>query len=136
MFILENLVPSPKDYMALRASAGMSPRSFNGAKKGLGNEIFSVILKVKETEEIVGMGRIVGDGGTVFQICDMAVKIEWQNKGGGTMIMNSLMDYIKEKAEEKAYINLLADVNGFYEKWGFKPTSPDSIGMSFKKTNY
>jgi hypothetical protein len=51
------------------------------------------------------------------------------------MIMDSLMKYIYENAEKYAYINLLADVNGFYEKWGFKLTSPSSIGMSLKINN-
>ena len=40
-----------------------------------------------------------------------------------------------KNAEENAYINLLADVNGFYEKWGFKATAPNSVGMFCKKTN-
>ena len=30
----------------------------------------------------VGMGRIVGDGGTVFHICDMAAIPDFQRKGG------------------------------------------------------
>ena len=131
MFLLEKSILSPKDYMSLRASAGMSKRSLKGAQKGLGNEIYSVVIKIKKTNEIIGMGRIIGDGGTVFQICDMAVKSEWQNKGAGTMIMDDMMKYI----EENAYINLLADVNGFYEKWGFKATAPNSVGMFCKKTN-
>ncbi len=133
MFILEKNIPTPNDYMDIRASAGMTQRSLDGVKKGLGNEIFSVIIKNEFTGEVVGMGRIIGDGGTVFQICDMAVKNEWQGKGGGTLIMNSLMDYISENVQEKAYINLLADIKGFYEKWGFKPTSPNSIGMYIRK---
>lgn len=132
--IIESL-PSPEEYLELRASAGMAPRSQKGAEKGIGNELYCVLLRVEETGEVVGMGRIIGDGGTVFQICDMAVKIEWQGKGGGTMIMDSLMKYIYENAEKYAYINLLADVNGFYEKWGFKLTSPRSIGMSLKINN-
>ncbi|MFL2973595.1 MAG: GNAT family N-acetyltransferase [Candidatus Thalassarchaeaceae archaeon] len=132
--IIESL-PSPEEYLELRASAGMAPRSQKGAEKGIGNELYCVLLRVEETGEVVGMGRIIGDGGTVFQICDMAIKIEWQGKGGGTMVMNSLMDYIYQNAEEYAYINLLADVNGFYEKWGFKTTSPRSIGMSLKINN-
>ncbi|MCP2503587.1 MAG: hypothetical protein NLN66_05975 [Candidatus Thalassarchaeaceae archaeon] len=49
--------------------------------------------------------------------------------------MDSLMKYIHGNAEKYAYINLLADVNGFYEKWGFKPTSPRSVGMSIKINN-
>ena len=31
-----------------------------------------------------------------------------------------------------AYVNLIADVDGFYEKWGFKPTRPRSKGMFLK----
>ena len=43
----------------------MRPRSAEG-QKGLGRELFSVLLELESTGEIVGMGRIVGDGGTVF----------------------------------------------------------------------
>ena len=60
------------------------------------------------------MGRVVGDGGTVFHICDMVVKPEWQKKGGGTMIMDSLMGFIEGLGISDAYVNLIADVDGFY----------------------
>ena len=56
----------------------MRPRTVSGATKGLGSELYSVLLRHNESNEIVGMGRIVGDGGTVFHICDMAVEEEWQ----------------------------------------------------------
>ena len=122
-------VPSPETYMHLREASGMPPRTIEGAKKGLGNELYSVLLVNEEDNETIGMGRLVGDGGTVFQICDMAVIVKFQNKGGGTMIMNALMEFIEEKKIDRAYINLIADVNNFYEKWGFKPTDPKSKGM-------
>ena len=122
-------VPSPETYMYLREASGMPPRTIEGAKKGLGNELYSVLLVNEEDNETIGMGRLVGDGGTVFQICDMAVIVKFQNKGGGTMIMNALMEFIEEKKIDRAYINLIADVNNFYEKWGFKPTNPESKGM-------
>ena len=82
-------VPSPETYMNLREASGMPPRTIEGAKKGLGNELYSVLLVNEEDNETIGMGRLVGDGGTVFQICDMAVIVKFQNKGGGTMIMNA-----------------------------------------------
>ena len=107
----------------------MRPRTTSGATKGLGSELFSVLLRHDDSDEIVGMGRVVGDGGTVFHICDMAVDQNWQGNGGGTMIMDSLMGYITREASNKSYINLMADVDGFYEKWGFKPTIPNSRGM-------
>tara|TARA_S200000501_G_C20553347_1_gene625440 strand:+ start:264 stop:680 length:417 start_codon:yes stop_codon:yes gene_type:complete len=122
-------VPTPKMYMYLRKAANMSPRDLESAKKGLGNELFSVILIEKEKRETIGMGRVIGDGGTVFQICDMAVISTYQNQGGGKMIMDALMTFIEEQDIDRAYVNLIADVDNFYEKWGFKPTAPEAKGM-------
>ena len=129
LFSIEAGVPDVDTYLQLREKAGMRARTIQGATKGLGSELFSVILRASESGEAVGMGRVVGDGGTVFHICDMAVEEKWQGKGGGTMIMHSLMEYILEEASPQSYINLMADVDGFYERWGFKPTVPNSRGM-------
>ena len=122
-------MPDVETYLKLRESAGMRARTHSGASKGLGSELFSVILRLEDSGEAVGMGRVVGDGGTVFHICDMAVSRDWQGKGGGSMIMDSLMGYISREASSSSYISLMADVDGFYEKWGFKPTLPNSRGM-------
>ena len=73
------------------------------------------------------MGRVVGDGGTVYHICDM-VRPEWQGKAE-VLIMNSIMNYISSQNTPDAYVNLMADIQGFYEKWGFAKTSPRSEGM-------
>ena len=129
LFSIEVAVPDVETYLRLRDKAGMRPRTISGATKGLGSELYSVLLRHNESDQIVGMGRVVGDGGTVFHICDMAVEQEWQGQGGGSMIMDSLMDYITGEASGYSYINLMADVDGFYERWGFKPTSPNSRGM-------
>tara|TARA_Y100001980_G_C14320648_1_gene141505 strand:- start:59 stop:475 length:417 start_codon:yes stop_codon:yes gene_type:complete len=122
-------VPTPEEYIYLRKAADMAPRDLESAKKGLGNELFSVMLIDKEKRETIGMGRVIGDGGTVFQICDMAVISTYQNQGGGKMIMDALMTFIKEQDIDRAYVNLIADVDNFYEKWGFKPTAPEAKGM-------
>tara|TARA_B100001758_G_C18313172_1_gene558997 strand:+ start:168 stop:584 length:417 start_codon:yes stop_codon:yes gene_type:complete len=122
-------VPTPKEYMDLRKAANMTPRELEGAKKGLGNELFSVVLIDKRKRKTIGMGRVIGDGGTVFQICDMAVISAYQKQGGGKMIMDALMTFIEEQDIDRAYVNLIADVDNFYEKWGFKPTAPESKGM-------
>jgi len=132
IFQIEIGVPSVEEFLSLRDSVDMGTRSLEGVRKGLGNELCGILLYVKDSEELVGMGRVVGDGGTVFHICDMVVKPEWQKKGGGTMIMNGLMDFIEGLDISNAYVNLIADVDGFYEKWGFKPTHPRSKGMFLK----
>ena len=129
MFNIEEGAPDPEPFLRLRAEAGMRPRSVKGASKGLGQELFSVVLRLEKSGEIVGMGRIVGDGGTIFVICDMMVIESFQKKGGGTMIMDAIMGYLLEEAPPNSYINLMADVDGFYEKWGFEPSLPRSRGM-------
>ena len=129
MFNIEEGAPDPETFLRLRAAAGMRPRSVKGASKGLGEELFSVVLRLEKSGEIVGMGRIVGDGGTIFVICDMMVIESFQKKGGGTMIMDAIMGYLLEEAPPNSYINLMADVDGFYEKWGFEPSLPRSRGM-------
>ena len=132
MFTLEEEVPDPETYMSLRSGAGMRARSDEAAEKGLGGELFSVVLRLEETGEPVGMGRVVGDGGTIFVICDMAILEEWQRMGGGSMIMDALMGYILREAPPRSYVNLMADVDGFYERWGFVPSLPNSRGMVFR----
>tara|TARA_B100001123_G_C14560531_1_gene730084 strand:- start:61 stop:465 length:405 start_codon:yes stop_codon:yes gene_type:complete len=129
VFTIEEGTPDAETFLSLRAGAGMSPRSVQGATKGLGQELFSVLLRLEESEEIVGMGRVVGDGGTIFVICDMLVIEEFQRKGGGTIIMDAIMDYLLQEAPPNSYINLMADVDGFYERWGFEPSLPRSRGM-------
>ena len=132
LFEIKPGTPSAEDFLSLRDSVEMGTRSLEGVKKGLGNELFGVLLYHRDSGELVGMGRVVGDGGTVFHICDMVVKPEWQKKGGGTMIMDSLMGFIEGLGISDAYVNLIADVDGFYEKWGFKHTRPRSKGMFLK----
>ena len=132
LFYVKPGLPSVEEFLSLRDSAKMGERSIEGVKMGLGNELYCAVLYLKETDELIGMGRVVGDGGTVFHICDMVVKAEWQKKGGGTMIMDALMMFIEQLNIADAYVNLIADVDGFYEKWGFKPTRPSSKGMFLK----
>jgi len=129
LFTLIEEVPDPETFLALRLGAGMRARSKEGIEKGLGKELFSVVLRLEENLEPVGMGRVVGDGGTIFVICDMAVLENWQRKGGGTMIMEALMEFILREAPPKSYVNLMADIDGFYERWGFVPSLPQSRGM-------
>ena len=132
LFKIKPGTPSVEEFLSLRGSVEMGTRSLEGVKKGLGNELFGALLYHRDSGELVGMGRVVGDGGTVFHICDMVVKPECQKKGGGTMIMDSLMEFIEGLGISEAYVNLIADVDGFYEKWGFKPTDPRSKGMYLK----
>ncbi|MCG1979799.1 GNAT family N-acetyltransferase [Staphylococcus epidermidis] len=99
--------PSPEDYCNLRANAGMSSKSIEAAIKGLPHACFNVTLY--ENDTLIGMGRVIGDGGTVFQIVDIAVKDTYQGLGHGMTIMHEIMKYIESVAEEGTYVSLIAD---------------------------
>ncbi|MFH5799855.1 GNAT family N-acetyltransferase [Haladaptatus sp. CMAA 1911] len=122
-------LPTPEEFVALRNAADMAPRSVEGVERGLPNSVFGVTAVVDETGETVGMARIIGDGGSVYQISDMAVHPDHQRRGLGSRMMERLMEYLEENAPERAYVNLMADVEGFYEQFGFEYTAPVSRGM-------
>lgn len=124
--------PSPEDYCNLRANAGMSSKSIEAAIKGLPHACFNVTLY--ENDMLIGMGRVIGDGGTVFQIVDIAVKDIYQGLGHGMAIMHEIMKYIESVAEEGTYVSLIADypADQLYEKFGFKSIEPYSKGMYIK----
>lgn len=126
---LRETPPEPERFAALRESADMSSRSLEAARRGLENTLYGVSVVETETGETVGMARIVGDGGCVYHISDMVVHPDHQGQGLGTRIMDALMAYLEEHAPESAYVNLMADVDGFYEQWGFERTAPASKGM-------
>ena len=133
VFLLIEKSPSVEDFMKLRKAAGMPSRSTEGIHRGINNSLFSVII-IEEKEKLtrtVGMGRIIGDGGTVYHICDMVVLPELQDQGLGSMMMDSIMNYIRENAPKSSYVSLMADVSGFYEKWGFEDSSPTK-GMFYR----
>lgn len=129
---LRETLPTPETFVSLRKAAGMAPRSHEAAERGLAGTLFGAIVVETETDTTVGMGRVIGDGGCVYHISDMAVHPDHQENGLGTQIMDALMNYIESDAPESAYVNLVADVDGFYEQWGFTSVAPESKGMHLR----
>jgi len=80
---------------------------------------------------VVGMGRIVGDGGWYFLIADMATLPAHQGRGIGSAILDSLLEQIRTDAPPGAYITLTADPPGrrLYETRGFVDVAPHRTGM-------
>lgn len=128
-YTLEERVPTPDEFVALRSAADMTARSREGVERGLPNSLFGVVVVHDASGEAVGMGRIVGDGGTVYQITDMAIHPDHQGRGLGSWVMEALLDYLDREAPPDAYVNLMADIDGFYERFGFEKTRPASKGM-------
>ncbi len=118
------------DCCRLRQIAGMSPRDLAAARIGLANSFFGV--HIRHGDDIVGMGRIIGDGACCFQICDVAVDPAHQGRGLGKQIMAALMAHLRTRAPMGAYVSLIADGDArfLYSQFGFSETAPASIGMA------
>ncbi|ASG67467.1 AttT protein [Francisella halioticida] len=127
------LSPSVEDYCMLRLKTGLSPKSVNAAEIARQNSWYGMHLKDKN-KKTIGMGKIIGDGGCHFQVVDIAVLSEYQGKGLGKVIMADLIEYYTTNAPKTSYLNLIADGEAkyLYEKFGFKSTAPQSIGMYYK----
>lgn len=123
-------VPGIEDYLRLRVAAGLSPKTREQAEKGLPNGWFGV--SVVQGGATIGMGRVIGDGGTAFQIVDIALEPAHHGKGLGKAIMQALMDRLNAEAPQGAYVSLIADGDAkhLYAKYGFEPVMPASIGMA------
>ncbi len=120
-------------YRNLRVTCGLSPKTQEASAIGLSHSIHSVMIK--EEEEVIGMGRLIGDGGCFCQVVDICVHPRRQGRGIGKLIMQNLKDYIQANLPESCYISLIADGDAafLYEKFGFKDTLPVSKGMYLKR---
>ncbi|TNJ67694.1 GNAT family N-acetyltransferase [Paenibacillus hemerocallicola] len=123
-------VPDAKEYIALRIAAGMNAKDESVAKTALSHSIFSVIVR-GEHSELIGMGRMIGDGACFFQIVDIAVSPSHRDQELDKVIIGEIMDYLNQNAPEGADVILLTDVPaiGLYQKYGFEFTYPKSISL-------
>lgn len=99
---------------------------------GLPGSLYAVCVELEG--ETIGMGRVIGDGGCFVQIVDIAVDPDHQGQGLGKRIMTALMAWIDTELPNSTYVSLLADVpaDQLYAQYGFKPTAPRTIGMSYR----
>lgn len=130
---LLHAVPSAETYQHLRIAAGLSPKSAEAAARGLPGTLFAVQLLHQGRP--VGMGRVIGDGGTAFQVVDIAVLPEHQGQGLGKRIMADIAAWLRDHVPETGYVSLLADVpaDALYAQFGFVPTAPRTVGMAWKR---
>lgn len=131
--LLERL-PSVSEYRDLRRLSGLSEKTVEAAERGLPATLFAVVIELDGAA--IGMGRVIGDGGTAYQIVDIAVLPAHQGKGLGKRIVAALVGWLNANAPKSAYVSLIADgpAKDLYAQYGFEPTAPESIGMAFKIT--
>lgn len=133
-YTLSHDIPSVDTYRHLRQAAGLSPKTAEAAARGLPNSLFAV--QVLCAGETVAMGRVIGDGGTFYQVVDIAVLPAHQGRGLGKKVMGEIQAYIAREVPTSAHVSLLADGEAYrlYQQFGFALTAPASVGMALRKS--
>jgi GNAT superfamily N-acetyltransferase len=123
--------PTPEEYVSLREAAGMKPRTETAARRGLSDTTQAVTVRTAASDELVGMGRLIGDGGCYYRLVDIAVHPDHHGRDLGTRVVEALMDYLRENVPLSAYATPISDVDGFYERFGSRTHDPSRRGCSF-----
>jgi GNAT superfamily N-acetyltransferase len=125
--IIEKL-PSPEEYLYLRQLVGWNLLERDVVEKALSASLYCVCAVVDRT--VIGMARIIGDGGLAYYIQDVIVIPEYQRKGIGTQLMNKIMEYIRTNAYNNSVVGLMAakGKEPFYTRYGFTIRSDNNLG--------
>ena len=132
-FEMQENVLTVNDYQKLRTSAGWSELPEQQIETALKNSLFTIAVKYQE--QVVAMGRLVGDGCYICYIQDLVVLPEYQGKGIGKYIIERLISYVREQGipDTNITLGLFAAIGkeGFYQKQGFhiRPNDNRGAGM-------
>jgi len=125
--------PTVNEYSYLRELVGWGVPVKEATEVSIEQSLFSVCLE--REGEIIGLGRIVGDGGLYFYVQDIIVKPEYRGLGYSRIIMGEVMKFIKVNAKKGSFVGLFAakGTEGFYEKYGFfiRPNETFGAGMFY-----
>lgn len=128
--LIENDI-SVEEYRCIRKQVRWAELQETQAKQAIEKSLFFV-KAVDDFGNLIGMGRIVGDGAVICYIQDLVVVPEAQGQGVGTLIIERLIAYVDELREENSTMMLcLMCAKGreaFYLKHGFTARPTDALG--------
>lgn len=129
MKILEN-IDNVEEYNYLFDIVGWGSYPKEISKKALSNNIYSV--SIYDNDNIIGYGRLIGDGIIFLYIHDVMVKPDYQGKGIGKTIMQKLLSKVEELRKENPdlllYLGASKGKEDFYRKCGFITREEANLG--------
>jgi ribosomal protein S18 acetylase RimI-like enzyme len=125
--------PLVEDFLVLRTKVGWGDLNSDLAEKSLKNSLFHVTIF--DEEQLIGMGRVVGDGAMYFYIQDVIVDPSYQAQGIGTTLMDTVEGYLRFTARKGSTIGLLAakGKEGFYARYGYIQRPNNTLGNGMCK---
>ena len=123
-----------EEYCKLRESVGWINFSRTQTEKSLQNSLYTVAAE--EDNQVVGMGRLIGDG-MYYMIVDIVVQPAYQQMGIGSKILNMIIEYVDSATPGggRSSIQLIAEKGKetFYESRGVKIIPHEFCGSGMRK---
>jgi GNAT superfamily N-acetyltransferase len=127
--IVERL-PTAEEYLGLLRAVGWADNNRpDRALAAIAGARFGVVAVAGDYA--VGIGMVLGDGVTIAYLKDIMVRPEWQGRGIGTRIVETLLAMIRGHGPDRMLVTLFTGQHlaEFYEKFGF--AGPEKLyGMS------
>lgn len=132
-FSLKLTSPSVEGFLRLRKKVGWGELEANLAKKSLNNSLFHVTIY--HDQQLIGLGRVVGDGAMFFYIQDVVVDPDYQNLGIGTVLMDTIEGFLRYTAQKGSTIGLLSaqGKESFYGRYGYMERPNNNLGHGMCK---
>ena len=125
-----------EEYCKLRESVGWINFSRTQTEKSLQNSLYTVAAE--EDNQVVGMGRVIGDG-MYYMIVDIVVQPAYQQMGIGSKILNMIIEYVDSATPDggRCSIQLIAEKGKetFYESRGFKIIPHEFVCPAWANSN-
>lgn len=87
--------------------------------------------------QLVGMARLLGDGGMSYYLKDLVVIPSCQGKGIGRLLMEHIQNYILSQLSEGRWVSLellsASRKEPFYTKFGFERLPNEHLGCGMIK---
>ena len=123
-------IPTATQFTSLCNAVGWGQsRSAEYVAKGLSGSTLCVCAL--HGDDVVGFGRLIGDGFMKLYVEELIVHPDHQRNGLGTRIMQKLMAYVDERCSGGCLVGLftLDRLDEFYGRFGFKRRPDDRPGM-------
>lgn len=124
--------PDPELFVRFREQCGWGVVSIEAAEIAINRSLFFVCAEIENN--VIGFGRVVGDGALNYYIQDMIVETQFRGRAIGSKILSKLVEWIKQDCCSEATIGLMAAVDReeLYLRHGFnkRPDVKHGAGMT------
>ncbi len=129
--------PNVEEFNQLYNAVGWDAYENHITQKALENTFYSV--SIYEDDGVIGYGRMIGDTICFLYIQAVMVMPEYQGRQIGTMVMNKLLEKVKEVKKEnpnlRVYLGASKEREAFYEKFGFVKRTDAGLGYGMVLKN-